>query len=571
MFSFANLFQSKPKSINELKKALFDCVNSNLCRDYSQLIAEASSDPTKIHLLGEKISVDAYSPQRGNYKISSTLLMQAIKHNPPAAAALLQSGYSNPGFLRENGETALYLAIKYQNPSLAMELIRTGESKPEKVTRNGETALIIACKFKMNDVVLALIRTGKSNPGHVDREDYTALLYSIIYMPRNTVLELIRTGKSNPGHVSKFGYTALMTACKNLDTVIAKELLETGASNPSYENNVGESALKIAENRMMTSIVKLIKKQFENVVVNINKTAFDTLAQEDVKISDYLSQSPDNICFSIGEQYYLVNKSEIYRQLNEPDFIKYECLIASDTLSGLLDENIDYRIRYFSVSALFGLQFLVKLDDMLDILDNAEQFYIFQNANKQIPAIISQAVINGGTSVSGDACRTGKPRDVYNINPGIIEFVSRKRGRDDISESTSSSTAMDTDADNSDTNENREKRIRSNIINIQYKGKIYSFDIHDNITIGEIKTLLLNKLVEEGDIIDTNQNVRFIYKGKIYTNDEILLSLLENPPSGLTLQSMIYPKTGGRKTKKRSINKKRKTKRQRQYKSKKGK
>lgn len=58
------------------------------------------------------------------------------------------------------------------------------------------------------------------------------------------------------------------------------------------------------------------------------------------------------------------------------------------------------------------------------------------------------------------------------------------------------------------------------------------------------------------------QNVKFIYKGKIYTNGDILLSTLENPPFGIMLQSMITAKIGGKKTKhkKHKVNVNKKTK-----------
>ena len=65
--------------------------------------------------------------------------------------------------------------------------------------------------------------------------------------------------------------------------------------------------------------------------------------------------------------------------------------------------------------------------------------------------------------------------------------------------------------------------------------------------------MLLEKLLEENDITSINYNVKFIYKAKIYTADEIKLKEIEVNPSGITLQSMVSPIVGGRKTKTKKI------------------
>ena len=109
---------------------------------------------------------------------------------------------------------------------------------------------------------------------------------------------------------------------------------------------------------------------------------------------------------------------------------------------------------------------------------------------------------------------------------------------------------------NSSKEKGQEQEVQSEnqkpYIKIQYKGKILEFkEIFDinNITLGEIKKMLLEKLLEENDITSINYNVKFIYKAKMYTADEIKLKEIEVNPSGITLQSMISPIVGGRKTK----------------------
>jgi hypothetical protein len=73
------------------------------------------------------------------------------------------------------------------------------------------------------------------------------------------------------------------------------------------------------------------------------------------------------------------------------------------------------------------------------------------------------------------------------------------------------------------------------------------------MTIETLKTILLDMFVSRGLINDTNQNVKFIYLGKVFTDNTLLLDSL-NPNEGMngqTMQVMITPKQsvgGKRKT-----------------------
>jgi hypothetical protein len=51
------------------------------------------------------------------------------------------------------------------------------------------------------------------------------------------------------------------------------------------------------------------------------------------------------------------------------------------------------------------------------------------------------------------------------------------------------------------------------------------------------------------DKLKINQNVKFIYKGKVYATDETKLIEIEGNPNGMTLQSIVSPIVGGKKTK----------------------
>ena len=144
---------------------------------------------------------------------------------------------------------------------------------------------------------------------------------------------------------------------------------------------------------------------------------------------------------------------------------------------------------------------------------------------------MSKALLMGNTGgESSDFCQEGKERDVYNILLGVADDLP-----------------LESNSYNPNPNPNPQEL--DNSIKVQYKGQIYVFNVNENTSMGEIKTILLNKLQEENVIVNSNQNVKFIYKGKIITKEEIVLSTLENPPFGITLQAMLTPKTGGRRKK----------------------
>jgi hypothetical protein len=61
------------------------------------------------------------------------------------------------------------------------------------------------------------------------------------------------------------------------------------------------------------------------------------------------------------------------------------------------------------------------------------------------------------------------------------------------------------------------------------------------MTLKDIKILLLKHLFNDGDIDSENQKVKFIYKGKIYLEDDLKLLDIDKSPFGITLQSIVTP------------------------------
>ena len=255
-----------------------------------------------------------------------------------------------------------------------------------------------------------------------------------------------------------------------------------------------------------------------------------------------------NICFKIGEHYFFTTKNGLERQLNDEANIKYGCVKAgyndppNDPYDYFADTNIIYDKPYLSLSSVFGLQIFVEKDEIDMIVANpfSTQLYNLISTGVKLASIMSDAFINGRYGSSADHCQPGKETEVYTIIPGTGTCITEE---------------PQTELQNVEpqTEENANTTIN---IKIQYKGHIYQFQVDDtSITIGELKQKLLDKLLEDKYITSINQNVRFIYKAKIFTQDEIELNEIEIDPNGITLQSMLNPiqtNGGGKKNKKRT-------------------
>ncbi len=505
--------KSVPEQIDEsgITALMYACANK-MNEVAIKLIETGKSVPEQIHESGD-----------------IALTIACKNRMSEVALKLIETEKSVPEQIDENGDTALTIACKNIMSEVALKLIETGKSVPEQINREKNTALIIACLNKMSEVALKLIETGKSVPEQFNQQGFTALIIACLNKMSEVALKLIETGKSVPEYIfDRYKTTALMYACANNMSEVALKLIETGKSVPEQIDENGDTALTIAIDNNMTEVVTLLNKL---KTININEKGFDVINQEYKKISDYLSEIEDGICIKVNKQYFLTDKKSLLTQINNPANIKYECKTAGNGSQFILDRNINYNTEYFSMSSIFGLQILVDLKKFFNVFYSNNLLYL-EPTSKKVASIISKAFIQGGSGVSADHCQPGKITTIYSVNKSTP--ISEKEDIED------------------NQNEEKEKEKDENIIKIQYKTNIYSFPVDNNTTLENIKTLLLNKLLSENVITSSSQNVKFIYKGKIYTDMSIVITNLENDPFGITLQAMVSPKptSGGKFTKK---------------------
>jgi len=609
----ANVIEQRQQIIDIIKQKLFftnESVNQNtplMLAIYTheteisiELIKSGLSNPEQANNRGETalilackgslkiianelIKTNNYNPQQVDYKDNTALILACENYFSDIAIEIIKTGNSNPEQVNYDGNTALIFACQNGLTAVAIELIKTGHSNPEHVNEVGYTALLHACSIGLNNVAIQLIKTGKSYPEYSDYDGWTALMYSCEHEYIDIALELIHSGHSNPesisinndtaltlscanglkdvafeliktGHsrpeiVNTGGFTALMYAISGNMGDVAIELIKTGKSNPTYINNDGNSALSLAEIKNMTDVVNVLLPFFkETIFIDINQEGFNTILQETNIIKDFLDSNIDNICFMVNNQYYLTTIDYLRKQIKDKTYLKHGCLRAGEnkyheTTHDLIgidytgDDNINYEITYFSMSSILGLQIFVLKNEIDSIINNkySSKLYSIMPSGIKLSGIISLGYISGSGGVSADHCQTGKETEVYTIKRASVLC-----NQSNSSVSNVSSTQQLT-----------------NNINIQYKGNIYVFTITSNTNIGDVKLMLLNKLINNRDqlVNSLNFNVKFIYTGKIYTQDDIKLTTLVDPPFGITLQAMITPKTGGKKTKRLKYNK----------------
>ncbi len=530
---------------------------------------------------------------------NQTALLLAIKYKlPDLALAIVQTGQSNSQHVTYNNSTALMEAIQKNYTQLAIAIIRKGMANIAQINNECLSAYSYAIEQQNNEIIQELERVltpsmiitfeeiqrlceGNYNSQQERSTKINILVQKLEQRLRNnpeqpiSAQQLNNNNDNQPENIITIFIRLFSQANLLLRRIIYRgnmfpgNLLETVyrihydisimrkiVYQIIFENNqfiYNDNIQQINEYRnLLTNDIAILTSLWEqdpfsqnfippvipdtNRVININSMGFNNETQEEQTVQQYIRQNPYNMALIINNKIYLINKNRLRQQSKNNTNNKYSCKRAGNNSSFILDSNINFNPIYFSLSAIIGVQILVKLSDIQTIVDSNHRYFIAEYTNKNAPAIMSLAFYNGDSGVSADHCQTGKETPIFHIM---------------------GASSIDVDAPvTQETTIAQEEEKQE--IKVQYKGEIFKFPIDLNTTIGNIREMLLNKLS-----ISNNPTVRFIFKGKIYNQDNFndKLTTLENPPFGITLQSQIIL-TGGRKklTKKNINNKKKLTK-----------
>lgn len=462
--------------------------------------------------------------------------------------------------------TPLILACDAKMDDIALPLIESGKSEPEHMSFIGETALIVACASKLKQVVKELIKINSSLVNITTINNETPLIIACSFPDaEDMALDIFNTGKSIPEQVDDDNCTALIMSCRNKLSNIALKIIETGKSNWFIRDNNGYSALDHCIKNGLDNVKNALEKIGNSeLTINLNDIGFNAFEVLEENINNFLLEDNNNLCFKYNNKYYLTNRTNIYKLLKNKVNINYRCIFAGDnkydnsdnliTRDYTSDKNIVYSIEYFLMSSLIGLPILVHVSDLNNIISNSytSNVYLISESGS-LPALISLDYIDGGSGVGANHCQPGKKTTKCSIVRALCKCENLTNNNiNNINDMNNDNLQVDSNKNIENINDNKALEVK-----IQYKTKTLVIPIQENTTIGELKELLLEKLVSEGDIDNTtNKNVRLIYIGKIYGNDknDIVITSLPNFSSGITMASMVQQiqLNGGKKIKRKT-------------------
>jgi hypothetical protein len=264
-----------------------------------------------------------------------------------------------------------------------------------------------------------------------------------------------------------------------------------------------------------------------------SNTMFDSISGENIDIPTYLSSSPDNLIFHYNNVCYPINKENLNKLVRDGNFVKFKCHSVSHAI--YVSENMYDKPNPYLLGTSFGCPCgLIPLSQLKTVLSETGQLFGIVPSGTSAPSTVSyQMTTPEANAVGASHCQEGQGADINTLVKHAIPDFSQTL--------TTTQTIPDVEPP------------QANIIKVNYKDTMLEFPVTNETTIGELKQLMLAKLVEEGKIDNVNKNVRFLFSGKIYSQDPQKILEIPSIVIGSTFNVMISNvATGGNKTKRRS-------------------
>ena len=300
-----------------------------------------------------------------------------------------------------------------------------------------ETPLYMASYLGHLDIVELLVESG----AHINHKDarggWTALNLAASQGHHHIAEYLIIEG-ANLNEKNNVGNTPLMLACLNNEgnnyLYIIGLLLDEGV-DISVENNEGHNAMYYAERngdafviQLLTNIEDARANRFTLEIVPVNKsripeTAEDVINMEDVNITDFLAETPQNKIIKVGNSFYTLNTKEIrkhyLRQKHNNNYIYYPCRQTWPSRLVINKEDVYFDKPLFSASYIAGvLSDFVLLDEVQAMVESGNQYFeIFTNEFEDIIATASGHMFSVVTAnaASANHCQPGKEAKILKM------------------------------------------------------------------------------------------------------------------------------------------------------------
>ena len=138
---------------------------------------------------------------------------------------------------------------------------------------------------------------------------------------------------------------------------------------------------------------------------------FDFIDGVDKLVLNALDEDPTAIVFNVHKRFYVISASDLTNLMNNPDFIKYECL-SVDSMA-----NIERSVPYLSINSI-GIQSqgAVPYFHLWTAVHSGNRTYELVKTAHRLPSTASHNILyNWGSRISAAHCQTGQDVDVYEL------------------------------------------------------------------------------------------------------------------------------------------------------------
>lgn len=346
----------------------------------------------------------------------------------------------------------------------------------------GEGPLYMASYFGHLPIIEYLIEHGANVNHKENRNGWTALNLAV-HGAHTNVVEYLLTAGADWNIPTKYGDTPLIIAChknkNNSHLEIIKMLLILGP-DVSVENSGGHNALSYAEEQNDEIVIQLLadildanEPNFALDIIPVNrkkipKTAEDFVNMEDVNITDFLAEDPQNKIIKVHNSFYAINGNDIKQHFlkhsKKNDYISYPCKQTWPSRLFISKNDVYIDKPLFSASYLSGvLSDFVLLNDVKGMLQSENQYFeIIPSDFEAIPATATaQMLTANANAVSANHCQEGKAGKILKMKMiNIVEDVEEASVVKSLSKALSEEATAETKGEAEGIRKRRSKRVK---------------------------------------------------------------------------------------------------------------
>ena len=251
-------------------------------------------------------------------------------------------------------------------------------------------------------------------------------------------------------------------------------------------------------------------------------TMYNSIELENINVVKYLKENANNLVFYYNNAFYPINKTNLLAFTNDGNKVKFKCNQVYSILN-VTPDKYDIANPYLMGSSFSCPCGLLLLSQIKTILNSSDQLFEIIPAGTTAPSTVSyQMTTPQANAVGASHCQEGQGANINNIVKHTIPTFPENLQEEAV-------VVPDTD----------------NTIGVNYKDITYKFGITPETTVGDLKQMVLDKLVLENQIDNVNKKVRFLYSGKIIQVDSQILQQIPSVAFGVTFNVLISPNVAG--------------------------